>query len=308
MSKVPAPSTTVLSNLFATASAVVKTQYVRWPQSPPDEVVVTKQFPNTPNETFQNLEISVVRWSPHYHNWNVVWNGPLVRLQQGFSPGHPVVPAITAWKTVRFGQRGMVVGLVYPVSLGASNIWGGAQLLWLPATGQPRILWSTPRHFLGLNDGYLVRQGHSLLVAENACWAVEAAPNRQDEPVVRHPTCTDLLAHTPGKHLGFVVAGSTIIPKHAVVTVPVGSRVVFWPANLSAVQATNANTLVLLWGPQGQADENGTIANDMADTIGFWAWTFRAVGTYDFALVTTKDYQSGQNPPILWTIHVVAEP
>jgi hypothetical protein len=174
VANVPAPSAKVLSGLLPSASAVVKTDLVHFPQSPPEDVVVTKQFPTNPNQTFQNLGVSVVRWSPKYHNWNVVWNGPLLGLQQGFSPGHPVTSAITAWKTAHFGQQGLVVGLVDPASLGASVLWGGAELLWIPANGRPRTLWSaTGNH--ALMDGTVVREGYALLVRENACWAVKVA-------------------------------------------------------------------------------------------------------------------------------------
>lgn len=107
------------------------------------------------------------------------------------------------------------MGLVAPPSLGASIVWGSAQVLWLPARGEPRLLWSTPHHFFGLNDGYLIRRGHQLLVAENACWTIDVAPNRN--PIVRHPTCANLLANTPGKRVSFRVAHQPLFhnPAHS---------------------------------------------------------------------------------------------
>lgn len=303
-STVPAPSRKIITGLVS-ASAIVKTQLMRWPQRPPEELVVSKQPPASPNQIFQRLGVAVMRWSPPYHNWNLIWRGNVLPMQQGFQPGHPVVAAISSWKTMRVGNKGLMVGLVDPASLGASILWGGAELLWIPAAGQPRTLWSaTGTH--QLIDGSVVRQRSGLMVTENACWAVQATPNRHQEPIISHPDCTALLAHTPGRHLAFTVAGSAITPQHASVTVPVGSTVVFWPANPAAVQKTNSNALVLLGGPANQAGGSGVVANDFADTVGFWSWSFRSVGTYRFALTTNRVYQSGVNPPVTWTVRAVA--
>jgi hypothetical protein len=94
--------------------------------------------------------------------------------------------------------------------------------------------------------------------------------------------------------------------EHASVTVPVGSTGVFWPADRAAVRETNRNALVLLGASQNQAGGHGVVLNDFADTMGFWSWTFRSVGTYDFALATNHVIQTGANPPVTWTVHAVA--
>ena len=302
--KVPAPSVRTLNSLFG--STIVKTHLVRWSKSPAEDLVATKQGPTNASTQFQHLEVSVLRWSPKYHNWNIIWNSRPLSLQQGFTRGHPVTPALSTWKTIRDGQNGVLVGVLDPSSLGASNTFNNAQLLWIPSHGQPRTLWfATGTH--SLMDGAISRKGEGLSVTENACWSVMAKTNAHSNPVVTHPSCSSLLAQTSGKHLSFTLSGSTIMAQHSSITVPVGSTVVFQPLGQKAKYATNHDDLVLLGNLQSQPGNQGTVLNDLADTFGFWSYTFRFVGTYEFAIATASFIQTGVNPPTTWTIHATAK-
>jgi len=289
------PSRQTLTQLIG--EPIAKTQFIRWANHPPEMIVASTPWTNS---TFTNFQISVMRWSPTYHNWNVVWNGPQVSMQNA-NPNHPTRGAIASWQTLRISQHGLVVGVLAPASVGASATFDSGQLLWVPSQGTPRMLWSTHGFQTTLTDGTIVRSRNGLLVTENACWGVRVT-GRGSEPVLTHPSCTTLMSQIAGRRLTFRIQNHRVIPAHSTVTVPVGSTVVFWPANASTIRAVNTGVVGLL-GPYG---EHGRVFDDMANMMSSWSESFRSIGTYEFA-VTTQEF-SFSNVRATWIIRVAPSP
>lgn len=288
------PSRQTLTQLIK--EPIAKTQFIRWADHPPEMIVASTPWTGS---TFTNFQISVMRWSPTYHNWNVVWNGPQVSMQNA-NPNHPTRGAITSWQTLRISQHGFVIGVLAPASVAASATFDSGQLLWVPSQGTPRMLWSTQRFRTGLMDGTIVRSRNGLLMTEDACWGVRVT-RHGSEPVLTHPSCTTLTSQIAGRRLPFRLKGHQVIPAQSTVSVPVGSKVVFWPANRSAIRAVNTGTVSLL----GSHGEHGMVFYDMANIMSSWSKSFRSIGTYEFAVIP-QESSFATNVQATWVIHVAA--
>lgn len=276
---------------------IAKTQFVRWANHPPEMIVASTPYTAS---TFTNFQLSVMRWSPTYHNWNVVWNGPQLSMQNA-NPNHPTRGAIASWQTLRVSQHGLVVGVLAPASMGASATFDSGQLLWVPSQGTPRMLWATHGFQTTLTDGAIARSRNGLLVTDNTCGGIRVT-RQATEPMLARLSCTKLMSQIAGRHLPFRIQNHRVIPAQSTVTVPVGSTVVFWPANPSTIRAVNTGVVGLL-GPYG---EHGMVFDDMANMMSSWSESFRSIGTYEFA-VTTQEY-SFSNVRATWIIHVAPSP
>ncbi len=299
--RVALPSAAVLRQLLPQRQRVVKTAAVRFPGQPPEELVVAASPPATPSGLVGALNVALAAWDAHTRHWHIVWNSPTLAVQRGVEPGHPVMPPLSAW-AMRRSAQGVLVGLLSPASLGASDVWNDGLMVWVPPGAPPKTLWAATTSRQQMVDGTITRTERGLLVSQNVCSAVSATQT-QGRARVSRLSCTALLKQIRGQRVLFAAGARGVQTATPALSVAAGTTLVFWPANGSTASLVNSGRLGLYGGSFGSSVPAGQVPLDAADTVSLWSYEVSAPGTYRFAIVPAAA-TSGFTAPAVITVHV----
>ncbi len=297
-----APSLRAVKALIPKSSHVVKTEIFTFKQHAPEALVVSVAEPSSKNSVLGTLLVSAVTFNLRTKHWQISWRSPAFPIQRGYEPGHPVIPAIAAWK-VQQNTHGALVGLLAPASMGADTLWNDGLVLWASPAKRPEILWMAKGGRDTLPDGSLSLTARGIMVNQEGCSAVEAMPVKAHARVLSL-SCTDLMTRTAGQRLGFTARGAHIRPVRSTVTVKKGTTIIFWPNNAETARMVNHGVLNLYGGNFGNSIPADQVPLASADSISHFVFQFTELGTYHFAIVnsTTPDPMA----PSAITVHVVS--
>ncbi len=294
------PSMHTIQHLFPKGETIVKKEILHFRGASPEEVVVSTTAPQSKTSILGSLQVSTITWNRRTNHWRIRWTSPKLALQQSLQPGHPVVPAVSAFK-VDSGPHGALLGLLDPASIGADAVWNDGLLFWIPSNGSPKTLWTAHGHHMVVN-GTLTKTRHGIRVIQDACSAVEAVQQNQ-RAHVKTLSCTDLTAETPGTRLTFTLGpNGNVHPAKTALTVSQGSTLVFWPANRTTAKAVNNGSLGLYGGNFGTSVSPGEVPLANADTLSHWSYHFTKPGTYQFAIVPNTT--PAPSVPVTFTVTV----
>ncbi len=271
----------MLRHLLPKGRSIVKMDTVHRHGQSPGDIVISATAPATKASVLGSLQVSTVSWNRESRDSKATWQSPAFAWQRFYSPGAPVLPAVTAFK-VRTTGKGALVGLLDPASIGSDTLWNAGLLLWVAPHKTPKILWRAKGR-QAVADGALMQQGDGLVVRQDGCRAIEAVL-KNGHGVLQPLSCTDLTARIAGQRLTFPASqnGQHIHPTQSRLTLSKGTTLVFWPANAATAKRVNDGRLDLFGG---HAVLPSQVPLDPADTLVEWSFTFTPPGTYRLAIV-----------------------
>lgn len=294
------PSMNTIKHLIPKDQTIVKTKALHFKGASPEEVVVSTTPPQSKTSILGSLQVSTITWDRGTSHWRIGWTSPKLSLQQSLQPGHPTIPAVSAFK-VRPGPHGALLGILDPASLGADAVWNDGLLLWIPPHASPKALWTAHGHHMVIN-GTLTRIPQGIRVMQDACSAVEAV-EKNGQGHLKRLSCTALTAETRGTRLTFTMgANGPVTPAKTALTVSQGSTLVFWPANRITAKAVNNGSLGLYGGNFGSHIPPGKVPLANVDTLNQWSYHFTEPGTYHFAIV--RSTTAAASAPVTLTVTV----
>lgn len=296
------PTAGALKKLLPARAHILKTEPIKFPGQPLQDVVVSTIAPKTTAGVLGTLQVSTVSWASQRHRWTVTWKSPYLDLQQRDVPhGSLLLGAITSLRVQKTAQ-GALVGILDPASIGASTLWNDGVIVWMRPGRRPQTLW-TAKGFRGmLADAALHLTPRGLRVTQEACQAVQALQHN-GKARVDTITCTQLLQALPGKRIAFRVEGGHLVIARPTLTVHPGTTLIVWPSNSAAQKMVNTSQLELYGGDLGTNLVAGMVSLAAVDSEPHWTYLLSKPGTYRFAIV--KDTVAANIVPADITVRVV---